>query len=138
VVLRLAPDPTLEGDTGVLWCDDIDARTTTGCPRVVLLAACSSGQGAYRPGDDGLGHLGGAFLGRGAQAVVLARHDVELAATLRLLEVLNARMAAGDTIQEATRRAREALLEHPRTAHPFHWGAFALVGLGQRAPLAAR
>jgi hypothetical protein len=136
--LQLAPDAEVEGDGGELWCDEIDSPAARGgCPRLVVLATCSAARGARRMGDDGLGHLGGAFLARGAQAVVLARHEVELAATLRLLEVLNERLAAGDTVQEALRRARVALRDDPRTAHPFYSGAFHLVGLGQRAVLGA-
>jgi hypothetical protein len=134
--LQLTPEAAVEGDDGRLWCDEIDSPAARGgCPRLVVLATCSAARGARRVGDDGLGHLGGAFLARGAQAVVLARHEVELAATLRLLEVLNERLAAGDTVQEALRRARVALMDDPRTAHPFYSGAFFVVGLGQRAVL---
>jgi hypothetical protein len=39
-------------------------------------------------------------------------------------------LAAGRTVAEALRRARERLAGEPQTAHPFYWAGFVVVGDG--------
>jgi len=46
-------------------------------------------------------------------------------------------VAAGADTAEALRRAQIALIADPRTAHPFFWGAFTLIGAGTGRTLAA-
>jgi hypothetical protein len=52
---RAGPD-----DDGRLWCEDV-AEGVRAAP-LVLLSACGAARGPARPGDDGVVHLGGAFL----------------------------------------------------------------------------
>ncbi len=121
--LLLTPD----GDDGRFTCGDAERR---GRPaEVVVLAACGSARGPSRVGDDGVSNLGGAFLAGGARAVVLSRADVDFEATVRLLETLHARLAAGDRPSVALLAARRALFGGPLD-HPYFHSLLQVVGGG--------
>lgn len=123
--LVLAPGP---GDSGLLWCEELERLYL---PPLVVLAACGAAHGPLRRGEDGLTNLGGAALSAGARCVVLARGDLELQATLRMLETFHKRLRAGDAPAEALRSARSELSSDPRWSHPFYHSLLQVVGLGQ-------
>jgi len=123
--LVLAPAP---GDDGLLWCEDL-ARLHL--PPLVVLSACGAARGPVRRGEDGLTNLGGAALSAGARCVILARGDLEVAATLKMMAVFHVRLRAGDSPAEALRLARKALAADPQWSHPFYHALLQVVGLGQ-------
>ena len=88
---------------GVLWCEDVERWSA---PPLVILTACGAARAPLRRGDDGRGHLGGAFLAAGAQAVVLSATDVPYVAGLRLMTHFHRELAQGLGPAEALRRAR--------------------------------
>lgn len=97
---------------------------------VVLLAACGTQRGPRRKGDDGPQHLAGAFLRAGARSVVASKGDLEYHATRVLaLETLK-RLAEGDSLGEALRRARIELRKMPQFDHPFYYATWQLLGRG--------
>lgn len=116
-----------------LSCEEVESlwRPRSHAPAVVLLAACGSGRGIERRGDDGANHLGGACLVAGASAVMVSSADLELQATLQILQSLHRGLGSGNaTPAQALARARAQAVE--RGAHPFEYGQLAWVGLGHR------
>jgi len=97
--------------------------------RLTVLSGCSSAGGQILSGEGVLG-LTGAFLGAGTRAAVVSLWPVDDIATLRLMRRFYDGLAAGRTVAEALRRARERLARDPRTAHPSCWAGFVVVGDG--------
>jgi hypothetical protein len=123
--------PTKQDPSGRLWCEDVERLTSVA--RLVVLSACGAARSQTRYGEDGLNHLGGAFLRAGADCAVLSRGDIEMEATQRLLTSFHRRVRAGDTPAEAMRVARCDLAKNPRFAHPYYRSLLQVFGLGQRA-----
>ena len=113
---------------GLLWCDDVEQLTSPA--ELVVLTACGSARGPQRIGDDGVAHLGGAFLIAGARAVVVAKSDVEYYATLDLMEVFHRRLSEGASPAQALRDARRELAATPGREHPFYHSLIQVLGLG--------
>ncbi|QDU65419.1 CHAT domain-containing protein [Engelhardtia mirabilis] len=118
---------------GAVYCADLDGLPTS---PVVLLLTCGAARGPGRFGDDGATHLGGAFIGNGTHAVVLAAAEVSHAASLVFGEALIRELAAGASVAEAAAHARERVRATEGFAHPFHWAAFRVVGDGALRPFA--
>jgi tetratricopeptide (TPR) repeat protein len=97
--------------------------------RLAVLSVCASAGGRVLSGEGVLG-LTGAFFGAGARAAVVSLWPVDDIATLRLMRRFYDELAAKQTVAEALRRARERLASEPRTAHPFYWAGFVVVGDG--------
>lgn len=110
----------------VLFAEDVEALRA---PPVVVLGVCGASSGPLRIGDDGLGHLGGAFLAAGADAVLAARGDLPVGATLDLLRALFVELRAGRSAASALRSARRAIAADPRRAHPYYFAGLRLSGL---------
>ncbi len=117
----------LAGPDGLVRSPDLERIDA---PPLVVLLACGAGRGPVRRGDDGVGRLGESFLLRGARAVVAADADLELGATLDLMEEFGARLAAGASPAEALRGARDRLARDGR--HPASRVRVQLIGLGDR------
>jgi hypothetical protein len=127
-LLVLSPED--ENDEGLVSCDDVEALSA---PRMVLLTACSTGRGPVRKGDEGTGHMGGAFLAAGAQVVIQSDRELWLDEALALSEVLHRRLREhGDSPAEALRRARVELLEDGLFQHVAETDALRAFGLGHR------
>lgn len=112
-------------DDGVLTCAEAERWQV---PDLVVLSACGAAFGPARVGDDGIAHLGGAFLKAGARSVVLSRHSIASAATIELMAYFHTELRrAGCSPAEALRRARLALAKDPGWNDPFYTGlVFAL------------
>ncbi|MDF1799411.1 MAG: CHAT domain-containing protein [Planctomycetota bacterium] len=80
-------------------------------PELIILAACGGARSPGRQGEDGVQHLGGAFLMAGARAVLLSRADLEAASTLELTADFQRYLVEGDSPMEALRRARNDYAE---------------------------
>ena len=104
-------------------------------PDVVVLSACGAALGPIRRGEDGVAHLGGAFLKGGARVVVLPSSDVEEEAARRLGETFHHRLRGyGDEPAEAMRAARDELASDPRYEDPFYDSTIHVFGLPHEAP----
>ena len=105
--------------------------------RLVVLSSCASATGAVLPGE-GLAGLSSAFVASGARSVVATLWPVDDGTTRRLMGRFYQELARGREAGEALARAQRAI-RHGRTAHPFYWGGFVLVGeRGTRVPLEPR
>ena len=122
--------------------------------RLVVLSACSTGQGETTGGDDVLG-LTRALLAAGAEAAVVSLWPVDDAATALFMQAFYARLARGQAPRQALREAQVVLRSmtmseieartrghrrSPKPAaahipadeggfrHPYFWAPFVLVG----------
>ena len=106
-------------------------------PELVLLTACGSWRGPWRPGDGGVGELAGACLAAGASSVVLTSADVELGATLAWSEVFHWAIARGLSPARAAREARLALAGSATFDDPYYHSLLHVVGDGLQPVFAA-
>ncbi|NOT33524.1 MAG: CHAT domain-containing protein [Candidatus Eisenbacteria bacterium] len=95
--------------------------------RLAVLSACESGRGRVLSGE-GVQGLATAFLSAGVPAVVASLWKVEDRATESLMRGFYRRLAAGETVAKALRGAQLDLKRDRRTAHPFFWAGFVVVG----------
>ncbi len=128
--LLLSPDRP--DDDGIVGCEEILRLSV---PPIVALSCCGAARGQERRGEDGLTHLGGAFLVAGASCVVLSRFQLEYSATLELVAAFQTRLAAGDAAAEALRAARATLHQDDRRRHPFFHSLLRVYGVD---PIEAR
>jgi hypothetical protein len=121
---------------GIVWCSDVQRARA---PRLVELIACGSSRGPSRMGDDTGAHLGSAFLGVGARAVVLSPNEIAYASSLRLLARVHDRMRRHfESPAEALRAARAELASEAATADPYYWGLVRVIGLAHESVFDAR
>lgn len=120
-----------------LRCADVDTWAGSApasdrrVPPVVALSVCGGESGPPRRGDDTGGHLAGAFLAAGADAVLAADADLRIDGHLALLRALHAALHDGATLAEALRRARAALVAGGgEFSHPRHHAHFSIFGMG--------
>jgi CHAT domain-containing protein len=104
--------------------------------RLVVLSACQTGIGSgtladVPAGDDWIG-LVRAFLTAGAGEVMATLWPVEDRATADLMTEFYRQIARGARVEVALANAQRAALHNPRTADPFYWAGFSLVGRGAR------
>jgi CHAT domain-containing protein len=118
--IRLADDG---GNSSVLSAADI-LNTQLG-HGLWVLAACSTGSGRVRSGDEVLG-LPRALLQSGASMVVIPLWDVHVSSSWRLMNLFYSNLAKGVPVSQALHAAASQLrAEH---AVPFDWAPFILVG----------
>ena len=96
---------------------------------VVTLSACDTGLGRVSRGDELWGFTR-SFLSAGAPTLLVSLWPVEDEATARGMERFYEALRTGPA-RDALRAAQLAVLGEPRTAHPFFWAAFILVGDGR-------
>lgn len=125
--LVLAPS---EDGAELLWSE---AAESLNAPELVVLLACGTARAPMRRGDEGLNHLAGAFLNAGARTVLSSHADLNLRASLQLLEKFNEALQAGKSSAEAMRRARAHLARKPEFAHPYYHSQLQLLGSGHRS-----
>ncbi|MEM7305459.1 MAG: CHAT domain-containing protein [Planctomycetota bacterium] len=118
---------------GLLDCSALESYGEAGgLPPLVLFFTCKAAIGPVARGDTGATHLGGAALLGGAGAVLLAPNDISLEAALHIQEALLERLRAGDSPDEALRRARTAVAAIPELSDPFYHSSLRLFGVGHR------
>ena len=93
---------------------------------LVTLSACDTGGGRVSRGDEIWGFTR-AFLSAGSSTLLVSLWPVEDEATARTMEVFYREVRTSPT-RTALRAAQLALLRERRTAHPFFWAPFVLVG----------
>lgn len=107
-----------------------DVRPGLRAPALVLLTACESARGPWRPGDDASGHLGGAWLRAGSRAVCLSPTALELGPTLELSQRFHTQLTRGRTPCGALQVARRDLLASGGESALYGGGLLRVVGLG--------
>ena len=90
-----------------------------------VIAACSSGAGKLRSGDEVLG-LPRALLEAGASMVVISLWDVDATSSLDLMARFYKQLANGVRVAEALRSASSELRQTGRP--PYDWAPFILIG----------
>lgn len=97
--------------------------------RMVVISGCGSACGRVLSGEGVLG-LTSAFLSAGVPVVVASLWPVDDSTTARFMERFYDSLANGKTVASSLRSAQRGLMEDPRTAHPFFWAGFVVVGDG--------
>ncbi|VVO62941.1 hypothetical protein PS900_00894 [Pseudomonas fluorescens] len=94
---------------------------------LVTLSACESGLGRVDRGDEVQGFPRG-FLMAGSSALIASLWPVSDNAAELLMRTLYSQLARGTDLQRAMQAGQLAVLHQPRTAHPFFWAPFNLIG----------
>lgn len=99
---------------------------------LVVLSACNTAAAGGRFGGDALSGLAESFFFAGARNLLVSHWQVPSAATAQLMSLLFERAGPGlgAGVSASLRGAQQRLIESDKTAHPFFWGAFVLVGDG--------
>lgn len=101
---------------------------------LVVLSACNTAASDGRfGGGDALSGLAEAFFHAGARNMLVTHWQVPSAATTELMSGLFTTWGANesDNVSNALREAQLGLIAQSRTAHPFFWAAFVVMGDGQ-------
>lgn len=91
---------------------------------LLVLSACQTAIGDRR---SPIG-IAGITAQAGSRATVASLWQVDANSTATLMTEFYEALGKGKTKAEALRSAQIALLQNPRTAHPYYWSAFILVG----------
>ncbi len=123
-------------DRGLLGSEEVESHLDGGAvsleaPALVVLTACATARGPWRPGDDLSGHLGGAWLRAGARAVCLSPTELLLGSTLDLSGRLHMHLARGLSPAGALQHARRDLLDTGGPAALYGAGPLRMIGLAQ-------
>ncbi|SDC57953.1 CHAT domain-containing protein [Sphingomonas sp. YR710] len=107
---------------------------------LVVLSACNTAANGKNFGGESLSGLAASFFHAGARSLVVSHWQVPSAATTRLMSSMFGAMGAAPdlTIDDALRKAQLDMLGDARTAHPFFWAAFVIMGDGAIKPLEVR
>ena len=96
---------------------------------LVVLSACETANGSLSKGE-GIINLARGFTYAGASSVVPTLWKISDIATAKLMEKFYAELKSGQPKHIAMARAKRYFLENAshRSAHPFYWAAFVLIG----------
>lgn len=115
----------LSGATGILgfkhtiWGDDL--RRLRGLAEHLVLLTCSSGA-PYQGQVESSTGVWSAVLSENFYGVILCRWDVNVTATLELLDqMLSIQEQQPITLGETLAKAQRAMLRAPQWAHPYYW-----------------
>ena len=99
---------------------------------LVVLSACNTAGSAGKLGGEALSGLAESFFFAGARSLVVSHWKVPSAETARLMSVMFTKLGPDlkDGVSPALKTAQAALIAEKKTAHPFFWGAFVVVGDG--------
>ena len=96
---------------------------------LVTLSACETDAGKLVRGE-GVTSFSHAFLATGARSVVTSLWDVSDKVTAGIMVDFYARLARGESKQDALRAAKLDLMRQSGATHPAYWAAFVLEGDG--------
>jgi CHAT domain-containing protein len=102
---------------------------------MVVLSACNTAGGNRGSGGEALSGLAESFFYSGARSLVVSHWQVPSEPTSRLMKDFFGRLSAegSPSSAQALREAQLAMSASPKSAHPFYWGAFVIVGDGARS-----
>ncbi len=121
-----------EGEGGPTRVSCVDIENLEQVPPIVILSVCGAQKGRNRKGEDGLTHLGGAFLAAGAQAVILSPDDLDVDGTLELVAFLQDHLLNGEAPARALAGAIEDLKRETTFTDP-KFASMHVMGLGFRS-----
>jgi CHAT domain-containing protein len=102
---------------------------------LVVLSACNTAGGGGKFGGEALSGLAEAFFHAGARSMIVSHWQVPSAATAQLMSgtfsFLGPQLSTGSS--PALRDSQMKLIADKKTAHPFFWAAFVVVGDGLAA-----
>ncbi len=103
---------------------------------LVVLSACNTATAGGQLGGESLSGLAGAFFHAGARAVLASHWEVPSAQTVDLMTGLFERLGPNFTggVAESLRQSQLKIAGDAKTAHPFFWAAFTLIGDGGSNP----
>jgi CHAT domain-containing protein len=123
------PEIGTEHDDGLLTASEV-AQLKLDADWVIL-SACNTAAGD-KPGATGLSGLAKAFFYAGARALLVSHWPVEsnaaTALTTNMFQTLKQNPLIGRA--EALRQSMMTFANNPKTAHPFFWAPFVVVGEG--------
>jgi len=94
---------------------------------VVVLSACDTARGRYGAGE-GLIGMSWALQVAGCPTAVVSQWKAASAPTARLMIAFHRALLSGASKPDALRRAALHLMRDRRTAHPFYWAPFIVMG----------
>ncbi len=115
-----------DGDGRPLFAEDIEG---TACPTIVVLGVCGATNGPMRLGDDGVGHLGGAFYAAGADSILSSKGALPIGATHELVTAFGSELGHGRSTALALLLARRTVAADPARRHPHYFASLQLSGL---------
>jgi CHAT domain-containing protein len=131
--LALSPPPvpaTSKSEDGLLDASEIAGLRLNA--DLVVLSACNTAESGAKFGGEALSGVAQAFFFAGARTLVASHWQVPSAATVALMVGMFQRLGSGGGTAEALRQSQLALIAQPRTANPFFWAAFTVLGDGDR------
>ena len=129
LVLAGANQPDADrGDDGYLTAAEATALQLDGT-ELVVLSACSTGQGDIRTGE-GVYGLQRALTVAGARTTLLSLWKVDDKATAAFMEAFYTRLKGGAGRADALAATQADFRNHPNVAwrHPYYWAAWQLTG----------
>jgi len=107
---------------------------------LVVLSACNTAAAGKKFGGESLSGLAEAFFHAGARSLLVSHWQVPSAATTALMSNLFSALAGkpDGAVDLALRTAQLGLIRDSKTAHPFFWAAFVVMGDGATKPLQER
>ncbi len=129
LVLAGANQPEVEpNDDGYLTASEAVMLNLNGT-ELVVLSACSTGQGDIRTGE-GVYGLQRALAVAGARSTLLSLWKVDDTATAAFMESFYSRLKAGASRSDALAATQDEFRNHsvPAWRHPYYWAAWQLVG----------
>lgn len=124
-----------DGDRPARWLRAEQVAATALQAQLVVLAACASASGQVLAGE-GLQGLSSAFIAAGVPTLVATLWPVDDRATARIVRAFYAELAAGATVGDALRAARQDAAR--RGEAPADWAGFVVVGDPDRRVVLAR
>jgi CHAT domain-containing protein len=100
---------------------------------LVVLSACNTAEGGTKFGGEALSGVAQAFFFAGARTLVASHWQVPSVPTVELMVGMFQRLGSGGGTAEALRQSQLALIAQPKTANPFFWAAFTVLGDGDSA-----
>ncbi len=116
------------GQDGLLTATEITSLRINA--DLVVLSACNTGVVLDRFGGESLASLSRSFFYAGARGLLVSHWYVSDVATQTLMVGIFDRLKSGMEATEAVRQAKIAMIDDPRTSHPFFWSAFSYMGDG--------
>jgi CHAT domain-containing protein len=121
------PERPVEGqDNGLLQAWEIFEQMRIDAD-LVTLSACDTALGKEM-GGEGLVGLVRAFQYAGARSVLASLWGVADESTAELMRRFYGHLKAGKAKDEALQAAQIEVMRTPGLSHPFHWGAFEIIG----------
>jgi CHAT domain-containing protein len=125
-----ATTPASKSEDGLLQASEVATLKINA--DLVVLSACNTAGGGNKLGGEALSGLAESFFYAGARGLVVSHWQVPSEPTARLMTGMFSRVGTqfSTTSAKALSAAQYALSTDEKTAHPYFWAAFTIVGDG--------